>query len=1438
MQKISRIYIGNCGVDLAWYDGVMLHLTDLITEEPTDALFNLENGGGKTILLSLIFSCLEPAQDRFLKHLQNPNHRFSQYFAKDGTPGLILIEWQMPPRGLLGEPYRLVIGQAAALKSTADRDDVDRIFFSFEESGDVSLDTVPGPRLVEEPVRSMVDFSRWMQHAQQQNPTFFHTRVQSDWCKHLRDECMLDLEMLQLQVMFSAQEGGIDEAFLDFKSEHEFIRKFFHLTLDAERTDAVRTAVIATCDKLRRKPFFQKRLDALTTLRMSLEQFNLRAAALREAEEAQQEIITQGGGLALSLEDRAHTQAEKAKDEANCRLTQQQVAEAAELRARGLADAEVVLSILRLKRLHGCAQEARNQANSQLTNLKEKQVHLRAARAQTEIDLTNQQLQALEERARLEAEQLVPWREKATEEGSKFWAALSLRADQFRQEAKEVKSAEQSAEAKRQALEQEARELRGREDTLKAERVRLDLEEESFQQEHQTLLNDGLVGEEEATLAAVERWSRQATTHQETAKQADTDAGILREDEARYRQTRRQEDEALRRLQTELSQKQSLVATGEAEREALGQLAILRQASESEVADPDAPGLPAAVQHIIESQRQDLDRLTIRLNELEERQKDIRETGVAGNSKDVAKVVSRLAEMGIRSAIPFNEYISKAIPDAEQARSVVTSNPARFMGVCIADSELAKARGIDAYLPELRAPVMVSTATLDPDPLPDNAFVLPASDDAWFNREAAQRLLAALEQTIDEERERRSQWLVRLGDAEFTAQRLASYLERYGNFRLATMRREAEQLALEADATKARSEEAEQKADACRELAENKKALAHQERSAAQDAERHAQTLRHFFEKHEANHPYRIERLRALELDLATVSNRQHLITEENEQLEIQLRNLRGRHNEIEALLRDTVREKEAIRHYDETSPVPDYGKLSDTELIFLRDNYRTAADTLDTNERERLGVLAYQLEQTRRDLGQKQEAFSRQFAELKREDFEAYLDEDFERCLANLEKEVEESGQTLLAKERALAVADSQLKQYTREHKPAYQPTEEMHELSDNALDTRIAEAQEGHRTATNEAEVAHGAAAEARQRQERAEAAAREAIEQAQMLRTALSLPEHLSDEWVQPEEAIGTQVRRIIDLHQKRGRDVAKTRDQARQAFDTLKTGAASPDFQEVEPEIASQLQRNEFDAACADSDRLLEGIDERIGVTQSNLDSMQADFEACVGELANLVNSAITLLNSATKDKKMPLGAPYVGGKAIIKMRSRFHELPQEARRQALHNYLDWLIETGQVPAKSAELVADALRRVHGRPLDIQMLRMVPDEALQYQPVDHITNSGGEGVVMAMLLYLLINQLRAETQAKLKRSGGGPLILDNPFAKATSPAMWRVQRMLAKALDVQLVFATAIQEYNTLGEFGRFNRLRKAGRNSKTGRWHLERVDYNLNPPTAP
>ena len=98
MQKISRIHLANCGFRTAWYEAVTFNLTEQGTGLPTDTIINLENGGGKTTLLGLVFSCFETSQERFLKHIQSKHNSFSQYFTHDGVPGFIVIEWLMPAR--------------------------------------------------------------------------------------------------------------------------------------------------------------------------------------------------------------------------------------------------------------------------------------------------------------------------------------------------------------------------------------------------------------------------------------------------------------------------------------------------------------------------------------------------------------------------------------------------------------------------------------------------------------------------------------------------------------------------------------------------------------------------------------------------------------------------------------------------------------------------------------------------------------------------------------------------------------------------------------------------------------------------------------------------------------------------------------------------------------------------------------------------------------------------------------------------------------------------------------------------------------------------------------------------------------------------------------------------------------------------------------------
>jgi hypothetical protein len=93
MQRISRLYVSHFGSPTAWYDHLLFDLTDPDSLQPTDVIFNLENAGGKTSLLSYVFSCFEPKQDRWLQHLQEKSHRFSEYFARDGRVSFIVMEW-------------------------------------------------------------------------------------------------------------------------------------------------------------------------------------------------------------------------------------------------------------------------------------------------------------------------------------------------------------------------------------------------------------------------------------------------------------------------------------------------------------------------------------------------------------------------------------------------------------------------------------------------------------------------------------------------------------------------------------------------------------------------------------------------------------------------------------------------------------------------------------------------------------------------------------------------------------------------------------------------------------------------------------------------------------------------------------------------------------------------------------------------------------------------------------------------------------------------------------------------------------------------------------------------------------------------------------------------------------------------------------------------
>lgn len=1458
MQKISRIYLGNCGYRTAWYEGMTFELTDPDSGQPTDTLINLENGGGKTTLIGLVFSCFETAQERFLKHIQSKHNTFSQYFTHDGVPGFIIVEWLMPSRMAGGKPYRLVTGQAVAVRSHTEPPEVDRMFFSFEEHADLGLVDIPAPGLAQPTSSSMQEFSRWL-HAQQKKysgDVFISHNRQAEWQRHLKDERLIDLDMLRMQVNFSAQEGGFDTGFLDFKTEGEFLRKFLNLTSDATKADEARKLVVAVCEKHRRKPQFQKRRDELTKFRASLNTFAESAHLYLETLAAQRSMLVRGAQMVQALQARAVSLCLDHDREVKFEQTQRGLASAALADSKSYTKEHATVTWAWHQKRSAQAKARKEAADGQVKNLERDERLIRAARLQKEIVGVDEELKELDALAEAERANLKPTKDHVEIQGALLRRALFNEEQRLKVALQLLNERATAREEERTTLRKQRTQAEADELRQVGERSKLQAAEESYTRRRQALEADGaFLGPDETTAEALERLNTNAAT-------AASERDLHRASQQRCAKEAREhrQSSAAENVRAAESAAKALalgefIARGEAELERLAQLPALLNAVESDRVDPLSTALPARLREVVSESARQVSVGDVRLAELRATKQAIDETGVAGYSIDVALVVETLLQAGVRSAKAYNEYISRALPDASKAQALVASDPARFLGVSVASTELDKARAISWEARRPTRPVVISATTLEPAAQLAERLVVPAEDDSAYNVEAAAKLGSNLEIRVSDENERRSAYQERHDQTLKAIHELDTYAKEFGDGKLGRAR--ADKVALEEDAAAATAR-AESLESLSLELDEKAQGLELQAQAA--DARRQAallssEAVRTFQNEHEAGHAERVHRLADIAQGISAAQESKSAADQGLERLQREHDRDHGLRVSTDHELKIAGEERAGVAHYDKDYPAHEQLLQSPRPVETLRRIYSDAEAAYLVEERERLGLLAHKLEDARKRREDKAKEFTREYKGVQMADLAAFLNVNHEDALADVETALEAAKPEQVSAASNLQVVNGESRKWLDSNKTNLGPAVPAHEALDlDALAALMAEAENRVNAALERMRAANEAANQAADRANRKRTAAEADGKVEALLRSSMGFEDKpdpvliaaeigaqvgMTLEVPDPDSLVleadaSNQVNALLKDYTGKNQGVSKLQTKARAAFDLVKTVASEQSFREVDPDVAQQMVANEFGAACTDAKRLLEHLDDRIATTEATLRSMQADFDACVEEVLAVVRSAITTLNRATsKDKSVPVGAPYVGGKQVLNMRANFGSVPVETRRQTLSAYLDTLVDTNVFPPRGTDFIADAVARVYGRPLGLQVLKMSIEETEQYVPVERVSNSGGEGVVMAMFLYLVINQLRAENHAQVYRIAGGPLILDNPFAKATSPTMWRAQRLLAEAMNVQLIFATALQDFNALGEFQRFIRLRRAGQNSKTRRWHLEFANLKLN-----
>ncbi len=1431
MRCITRIHLSDCGWHEAYYPGTGVFLADPRTGEPVHTVFSLENTGGKTSFLSLVLSCFDTSERRFLKTLIRPNQKFGDYFGD--VPAFILVEWDLSggQSGLL-EAERLVTGQVVVPRGEGRQRELERRFFTFRSVPGLSFDDIPAPGLAgleqHGRLRGHRDVQQWLHAMRSDHPGNFQDFVrQSDWKRKLAEE-KIDTELLKAQVDFNRSEGGIEE-FLDFRSEAQFLWKFLAMTVPDGEASAVRGLLAEHVAKLSDLPRLQRRRDAMDRLREKFAPFVAVAAEAQSASEEVSRRSRDASSLKTALDEHADRARQLAEESAGAAERNEATADEAEA-ARGRAKIELASAAVETaRRRHEAAVAAATACEEGRVQALARNRLLQATVSMRDILDDRARSETLREAIDAEHADLTPRRDALRGIGADLVATLGRRAASLRErqctlsaEVRELREAALAADAERTTAS----------DTAQAERreaERIDVDLGHARDFRAGLEEDRVIGPGEGADEAARRHAEAARTAEEEAVGFRRRAEAADLDAARHRE--RQGDLKAERstLESEAATLRTTAREGEEKRRDLAfDPTVLELSGESDI-DPDSE----AVARLLADARS---RCTAGLREDERRQEvlqadreSLEATGLASIDTDVRAVAERLRDSGVVDAQPYAVYLSDILRSPGELRRFAEHDPARFAGVAVPNRNALDAarRALETGPPPSR-PVTVAVAGDTPGEAAADRFVLPVDEPAAYDREAARELRLRIDNDLEDVSSSIDARQTRIEQLESILRELEAWRERFGGGRLDGMWRYAERKEARIAEIAGEIDVLSRRIDAA-----GRDARDYRGQAGERDGEAHACTERsRRAEEYHAQWGSRVDVWRR-----AHLAHRQRAVEAERLAREKEAERDRrdgeaaARGNEAaEAADRASVMEREAggIAY---SGP----GGRADGELDALRRAYERDLEALTALERERVGELRGQHQEIERALADKEDRFAEAFGDLERATVEAEAARDGLREAATDAESALEAARE--AASTARAEADGAGKDYrtenerqTREIRP--EPLTEMRSLTPEAL-ARIAPRAEV-AIVEQEAIVAREADAGRRAREE----AARHARTAASCADRAATLGGVLSDDDAPagrmelPREAEVAALVNATVAALGRARDALGEAHKAVYGrYDDIRRFANSDAFRELksEREVAAHLGASDPLVAAENAERTAGLIDDRLKTIEHDLSRLDDDLEACIAELERLLRTALHILKRMVRDGRIPDHVPRFGGQPVFRMSADLSRISVDQRREILRGYVTDLAETDRIPETGQDIAAELVERMTaalGRDtLGIRLLKPKGEGDSEHMPINRVSVSGGELLTAAMMIYLVLARLRAEAMHGGSNEGG-VLIMDNPLGKANKALLLKTQIGLADAMGIQLFYTTGVQDTNALAEFENIVRLRRIGQSRGSRRIHVE------------
>ncbi|MFF8910465.1 hypothetical protein [Streptomyces olivaceoviridis] len=805
--------------------------------------------------------------------------------------------------------------------------------------------------------------------------------------------------------------------------------------------------------------------------------------------------------------------------------------------------------------------------------------------------------------------------------------------------------------------------------------------------------------------------------------------------------------------------------------------------------------------------------------------------GLLPPGPDVLATVEFLGEHGI-PALPGWRYLAQAVDPADHAR-VLAARPELVDGVIITDPDThARARealGDAALLPRSAVAVGTAAALLAPPPAqgttPGDVFLVPPNP-AMHDEHAADEERQALRARATARDEEIRALAARLGKDRELAARLASWRTGCPAGHLTELARAAEQARAFAEETEAELAEARTVRAEADESAAEAARIRDERQEAAQKARRAADAL--------AGLAFRLRERAGWQVRLRELADE---AAESEARAQTCLDRARAADEDRRAAQRaadDARRTARALRaERAEIAGAPDDVPVDDEDapkapLPALREAYRAASQVY-----EKVGVGAdLRAEQAR---AESDESAAR--AELDR--LSNKVRTRAEQLLQSPDGADGPSRQAAAARaeelvqllETRMSTASEQLGRLRGEAERHAPEDGEAHTGLPEELVPRDAEhAQALLRTATAELAARAEALAEARDAHAElldahraAEDAAGGFDEIAAMLRDLLR--EHApEEEQEEPEPYPGTLEEARHSAAEARrslrgcAADLSAAEAAVREASDVLVRHANSTRYEQVRTPARQQIRELPASALPEHAQKWADAFAPRLRVLTDELAQLERNRDSIVDRLRGLVESALATLRSAQRLSRLPEGLGEWSGQEFLRI--RFEEPDHATLTERLGEVIDEA--TRAAVRKNSDLRRDGmsllLRGVAAalQPKGVAVEILKPDAVLRAErvPVGQMGDvfSGGQLLTAAIALYCTMAALRSNDRGRDKHRHAGTLFLDNPIGRANATYLLELQRAVSDALGVQLLYTTGLFDTTALAEFPLVIRLR--------------------------